>query len=107
MAWVLIQKAQEATWDDYERVSEAVAVDGNPPEGLILHAAGEENGKWRSVDIWESESAYQRFRDQRLMPAVQEAMGESALAAGPPPQEGLPLGQSRESLTASGDIREL
>ena len=87
MTWVQNQKDQEATWDDYERVSKAVAVDGNPPEGLILHAAGEEDGKWRSVDIWESESAYQRFRDERLMPAVREAMGEAAIAAGPPPQE--------------------
>jgi heme-degrading monooxygenase HmoA len=87
MTWVQIQKAQEATWDDYERVAKAVGVDGNPPEGLIVHAAGEENGKWRSVDVWESEAAYQRFRDERLMPAVREAMGEAAIAAGPPPQE--------------------
>lgn len=87
MTWVLIQKAEDATWDDYERVAKAVGVDDNPPEGLIMHAAGEENGKWRMVDIWESESAYQRFRDQRLMPAVREAMGEAAVAAGPPPQE--------------------
>ena len=42
MAWVQIQKAQEASWDDYERVSQAAGVDENPPEDLILHAAGEE-----------------------------------------------------------------
>jgi hypothetical protein len=87
MAWVLIQKAQEMGWAEYERVSRAVGVDDNPPEGLIVHAAGEEDGKWRSVDVWESEAAYQRFRDERLMPAVQEALGEEAVAAGPPPQE--------------------
>ena len=39
--WVQIQKAQEASWDDYERVSQAMGVDENPPDGLILHAAGE------------------------------------------------------------------
>ena len=87
MTWVLIQKAQEASWDDYESVSKALAVNDSPPEGLILHAAGEENGKWRSVDVWESEAAYEQFRDQRLMPAVQEAMGADAIAAGPPPSE--------------------
>lgn len=66
---------------------QALGADDNPPDGLILHAAGEENGKWRSVDVWESESAYNRFRDARLMPAVREAMGEEAVAASPPPQE--------------------
>ena len=87
MAWVLVQKAQEASWADYERVAQTVGVDDNPPEGLIVHAAGEENGKWRSVDVWESQAAYEKFREERLMPAVREAMGEEAVSAGPPPQE--------------------
>ena len=87
MAWVQIQKAQEASWADYESVSRAVGADENPPEGLIVHAAGEENGKWRSVDVWESQAAYERFREERLMPAVRQALGDAAVSAGPPPQE--------------------
>jgi len=87
MAWIQIQKAQEATWADYERISEALDVDEHPPEGLILHAAGEEDGHWRSVDVWESEAAFERFRNERLMPAVVEIMGDAAVAAGPPPTE--------------------
>ena len=87
MAWALIQNAQQATWDDYERVSKAVGAEENPPEGLIVHAAGEENGKWRMVDVWESQAAYERFRDERLLPAVRQAMGDEAVNAGPPPQE--------------------
>ena len=39
---VQIQKAQEASWADYEKVAQTVAVDDNPPEGLIVHAAGRE-----------------------------------------------------------------
>jgi hypothetical protein len=85
MTWVLIQKAQEATWEDYERISKAVGDD--PPEGLIVHAAGEEGGKWRSVGVWESEEDWNRFREGRLMPAVTKVLGEQAVAAGPPPQE--------------------
>ena len=46
MAWVQIQKAQEMGWAAYEQVAGAVGVDENPPDGLIIHAAGEENGKW-------------------------------------------------------------
>jgi heme-degrading monooxygenase HmoA len=87
MTWVLIQKAQEASWADYERVAQTVGVDDSPPEGLIVHAAGEENGKWRSVEVWESQAAYEKFREERLMPAVRQAMGEEAVSAGPPPQE--------------------
>ncbi len=87
MTWVQIQKAEVATWDDYERVSAALGADDNPPEGLILHAAGEEGGRWRSVEVWESEAAYRRFRDERLMPAVVEALGDAMASAGPPPEE--------------------
>jgi hypothetical protein len=87
MAWVLIQKAQEATWADYERVAQAIGVDENPPEGLILHAAGEEDGKWRMVTVWESQAAHDRFRDERILPAVRATMGDAAIDAGPPPEE--------------------
>jgi hypothetical protein len=85
MTWVQIQKAQDTTWEDYERVSKAVGDEA--PDGLIVHAAGEEEGKWLSVSVWESEEHANRFRDQRLMPAVTQALGEQAVAAGPPPQE--------------------
>jgi len=87
MAWALVQQASEMTWSDYERVAQAVDVDSNPPPGLIVHAAGEVDGKWRSVDVWESQAHYERFREERLMPAVIQTMGEEAAAAGPPPQE--------------------
>ena len=87
MAWVLVQKATDATWDDYQRVTDAVGADDNPPEGLIVHAAGEEGATWRSVSVWESQEAYERFRDERLMPAVVQALGQEAVEAGPPPQE--------------------
>ena len=87
MAWALVQGATEMTWSDYEKVTQALNVDADPPPGLIVHAAGEVDGKWRSVDVWESEADYNRFREERLMPAVIQAMGEEAVAAGPPPQE--------------------
>ena len=85
MTWVLIQKPTEATWDDYERVSQAVG--DAKPEGLIVHAAGEDGGTWRAVSVWESEDAYNRFREEHLMPAVTQTLGEDFIAAGPPPQE--------------------
>ncbi len=85
MPWVQVQRARAATWQDYERVQRALG--DAIPEGLILHAAGELEGHWRSVSVWESREAFARFRDERLMPAVGEALGASFAAAGPPDDE--------------------
>jgi hypothetical protein len=86
MTWVQIQKSTEATWADYERVQEAVGDDA--PPGLVYHAAGEiEGGRWQSVSVWESEDDYNRFRDERLLPAVEQALGTAMVEGGPPPSE--------------------
>jgi hypothetical protein len=87
MAWVLVQKATETGWDEYQRVADAAGVDDNPPEGLIVHAAGQDGANWRSVSVWESQEAYERFRDERLLPAVVQALGQDLANQGPPPQE--------------------
>jgi len=85
MAWVLIQNGVDATWEDYEKVAREIG--DERPEGLIVHAAGEVDGHWRSVDVWESEEAHNRFRDERILPAVVRALGEERMAQGPPPAE--------------------
>jgi hypothetical protein len=85
MAWAHIQKAEEATWEMYEHVQRAVG--DAPIEGLIAHAAGEVDGKWQSISIWESREAWNRFREERLMPVVTEILGEAVATAGPPPEE--------------------
>jgi hypothetical protein len=86
MPWVQIQKAAQATWDDYQRVQTKVGSEA--PDGLIYHAAGEQpNGHWQAVSIWESEEHYNRFRDQKLLPAVRDTLGDQMVEAGPPPSE--------------------
>jgi quinol monooxygenase YgiN len=85
VTWVQIQKAEEATWQDYERV--AAAIGDTPPAGLLFHAAGEVDGHWRAVSVWESKDAFEAFRNERIVPAVSAALGESLAAAGPPPSE--------------------
>jgi hypothetical protein len=87
MAWAQFQKAEDTAYEDYERVNEAIGVDDNPPDGLIVHAAGEVDGRWLLVDIWESQAAFEKFRDERLMPAVVQVLGQEAVDAGPPPTE--------------------
>lgn len=86
MTWVQIQKASEMDWAAYERVSSMLGDDA--PPGLIYHAAGEQaDGRWQSVSIWESEEDFNRFRDERLMPAARAALGDAVVDAGPPPTE--------------------
>jgi hypothetical protein len=85
MAWVQIQHAAQSTWDDFEKVGAALG--DEQPEGLLLMAAGEVDGRWKAVNVWESKEAFERFLEERLLPAVREARGEEVIAAGPPPTE--------------------
>jgi hypothetical protein len=87
MPWVLVQKASQARWDDYEKVRAAMDEGGAPP-GLIYHAAGEQpDGRWQAVSIWESEGDFTRFLEQRVLPAVRQSLGDELADAGPPPSE--------------------
>ena len=42
-----------------------------PVEGLLVHVAGEAEGGFRVVDVWESEEALRRFAET-LVPILQE-----------------------------------
>jgi hypothetical protein len=42
-----------------------------PVEGLLVHAAGEAEGGFRVVDVWESEEAARRF-GETLVPTLRE-----------------------------------
>jgi heme-degrading monooxygenase HmoA len=87
MPWVQIQKAAQATWDDYAQVQHALE-EGGKPAGLIYHAAGEQpDGRWQAVSVWESQEDFNRFREERILPAVREALGDDMADAGPPPSE--------------------
>jgi hypothetical protein len=68
----------------YDGVQVALDVANNPIEGLIFHWAGEVDGKWTVTNVWETPEAYERFRDQRLFPAIQKVSGMDP-ADGPQP----------------------
>jgi hypothetical protein len=88
MPWAYIQTvADGGSWDDYLRVAEEVG-EGAPP-GLIVHVAGPFEGGFRIIDVWESQSDYDSFLEQRLMPAFERALGPTRAAENPPPLETL------------------
>jgi hypothetical protein len=62
----------------YEAIAAKMNVDGDPPDGLILHCAGDADGAWQIVEVWESEEHNQRFVEDRLAPAIIAVAGEGA-----------------------------
>jgi quinol monooxygenase YgiN len=62
--------------DQYDQINAILKPEENPPEGMVVHTAGQrQDGGMRIVDVWDSEQAYNSFRDERLMPAVKEVLG--------------------------------
>ena len=60
-----------ASWERYAPF--AAALEGQPPPGLILHAAGPTDEGFRIIAVWESEEAWQRFAADRLGADAQSA----------------------------------
>jgi hypothetical protein len=72
--------------EDVEAVSAELGVRDNPPDGLILHLFTATPEGVRVVDVWESAAHYDKFREDRLMPAMSKVMAERGVALdGPPP----------------------
>jgi hypothetical protein len=72
MAIVMALEWPDSTLEEYDRVMEALGLDANPPAGGMLHVCGADGGTLRIFDVWESEDAWNAFRDGRLMPALQQ-----------------------------------
>jgi hypothetical protein len=76
MAWAYVQDNEELPLDVYDAVAREVGGEENPPDGLIVHVAGEgPKGGMRFIDVWESKEAYERFQVERLLPAIERATG--------------------------------
>ncbi len=72
---------------NYDAIKARLNADADLPAGLIVHTAGfVGDGVFRIFDVWESQEDFQRFNDERLMPAVAEVMKEAG-TIGPPDRE--------------------
>ena len=87
MAIALVQEfpidGNDRTTTNYDSVQERLGTE--VPDGLRYHTAGfdEQAGVFRIFTVWESAADWQRFREDRLMPAVAPMMAEG----GSPPEE--------------------
>ena len=77
MSYAFVQDVA-SSWDHYERVTASLM--DPAPTGLILHVAGPTDEGFRTIEVWESEQAWQRFQAERLAPAI-AALGGRARPA--------------------------
>ena len=66
---------------DMEEVSAQLGTHDNPPNGLIVHVATKTADGVHVTDIWESETAFEKFRDDQLLPVMQKFMAEHNMTA--------------------------
>jgi|SRR5215213_8045627 len=69
--------------EQYDAVQAQMDMDDSPVQGRIFECAGELEGSFQVFTVWENREDFDRFRQDRLGPAMAAAMGEEALAALP------------------------
>jgi hypothetical protein len=80
MAVVLVNEIQGGDQRFYEQVTSRVMPNDQLPDGCRDHIAGPIDGGWRVITVWDSDEDFQRFRTEKLIPAMQEA-GQGASIA--------------------------
>ena len=73
MAVVIVNNLSGGDQSFYDEVSPRTLPDGQLPEGCQLHIAGPTDEGWRVITVWDSEEQFQTFRNEKLIPAIQEA----------------------------------
>ena len=85
MAFGIVHRFPGGTKEQYEAALARVhPADGSLPEGQTNHIAGSTEDGWIVVALFDSEESWERFRDQTLMPGLQE-LGDAGFP-GPPEQ---------------------
>ena len=80
MAVIVSVVAPGLTSEMYDAVSGRAMPGDRLPEGCQLHIAGPVEQGWRVITVWESRDVFDRFREEKLLPAIRELVGDD----GPP-----------------------
>jgi hypothetical protein len=85
MAYTIVHYFAGGTKAQYEASIAAVHPDRKTlPKGQIFHAAGPYAGGWSIVAVHESRQSWEQFRDDVLMPRMQQGIKGGFVA---PPEE--------------------
>jgi hypothetical protein len=77
MAVVVSAVVPELTADIYDAVTGKVMSGDELPEGCEVHIAGPVEGGWRVITVWDSRERFDRFREEKLLPAIREVAGDA------------------------------
>ena len=85
MAYAIVHHFPGGTEEQYEAsLAKVHASRDSLPEGQTFHAAGPSEGGWTIMAVHESRESWEQFRDNLLMPRLQEGI-EGGFPS--PPQE--------------------
>jgi quinol monooxygenase YgiN len=74
MAILVVFEDAGVTQAQYDQARKEVAPDNKPVEGMLYHvAAPMTSGGWRVVEVWESQAAADKFFQEKLAMALQNA----------------------------------
>lgn len=75
MAYGVVHQFPGATKEQYEAsITEVHPGEGRLPEGQVFHAVGPSDGGWTIVAIHDSKESWERFREDTLMPKMQQGI---------------------------------
>jgi hypothetical protein len=83
MAVVVVGEMERGNQEIFDKISGKVMPDGGKPEGLQVQIAGPSGSGWRVITVWDSEDQFHKFRNERLLPALREVVGEEGVAPEP------------------------
>jgi hypothetical protein len=64
--------------DLYDKVTDKLGFGNQLPDGCQLHIAGPVDEGWRVITVWDSQEGFEQFRDNQLIPTIQEVGGDQA-----------------------------
>jgi hypothetical protein len=67
--------ASGLTSEMYDLVSAKAMPGDELPDGCQLHLAGPVREGWRVIMVWDSRDAFERFREEKLLPVIRELAG--------------------------------
>ncbi len=74
MAYCVVHQFEGGTKEQYEASTAVVHPAGGLPAGQLFHAAGPSADGWTVVAIHESQESWEDFRDNILMPRMQQGI---------------------------------
>ena len=70
MPVLVVGEAAGVTAEQDAALAKRLYPEGSLPAGFRIRMAGPMAGGWRIVTLWDSEADWERFRDERLTPAL-------------------------------------